>query len=264
MHNFPFIISGYKFPNIELTQIMHVRVGTEWDYSLCDNFNRLYFVLDGEGVIHTQTETVILKPWHIYVIPSMLAFECKCHTFLEKLYAHFKVTILPNRDLLSKLDKIVEIESSREELMQLKAVLYEESMQSIMLFRIKLEQLVMKLIQPLEEEYSHDFSLYLKFEQFFFYTTNHQYADLTIDEICKNIGMTPRQLTYRYKAATGQTVKSYLNSLLLERSKFLLNTTDRPIRSISAELHFGNEFYFSRFFKKHEGLSPRNYRKRKT
>jgi len=32
------------------------------------------------------------------------------------------------------------------------------------------------------------------------------------------------------------------------------------IKEIAAELGFGSEFYFSRFFRRHTGMAPRDYR----
>ena len=139
-------------------------------------------------------------------------------------------------------------------------MLYDEGIYSTLKFRIKLESIILDLVKPLEEAFEYDYSLYRKFEPFFTYTADHLYANLTIDEICGNIGMTPRQLSYQYKAATGHSVKSYLNTLLLERIQYLLLTTDRSLQDISAELRFNNEFYCSRFFKKGAGVSPREYR----
>lgn len=262
-HIFTSVISNYRHLNIELTQLDHVRVGQDWDYTLCDNFNRLYFVLDGEGDIYTGTGVIKIRPYHMYLIPAKFPFSCKCWTFLEKLYAHFKVTILPDRDLLSRLDHIVEFDSSREEIEAMKDMLYKGEVRSALYFRLKMEQLILDLIEPFNAEYSNDLSLYLRFEKFFSYTSSHPYADLTIEAICRHIDCTPRQLTYHYKTATGQTVKSYLNSLLLDRLRFLLQTTDRSVRDISEELHFSSEFYCSRFFKKHTGLSPREFRQQK-
>ena len=35
------------------------------------------------------------------------------------------------------------------------------------------------------------------------------------------------------------------------------------VRDVAERLGFGNEFYFSRFFKRHFGLSPANWRRQR-
>lgn len=254
------IINNFKHLNIDLLQLAYIQVGKEWNYSLYDNFSRLYYIIDGEGVIYTETETVTLRPNHIYLIPAAMHFRCHCDESLEKIYAHFKTSILPNQDILSNLDHIVSFPCSPKEIDSMLRLLKEGGICATLEFKIKLESIILNVIQPFEQVFEHDYSVYTKFRSFFSYTANHLYANLTIDEICSHIGMTPRQLSYHYKAATGNSVKSYLNTLLLERIKYLLITTNRSLQDISTELHFNNEFYCSRFFKKNAGISPREYR----
>ena len=253
--------SNYSRPKISILQLEHILLGKEWNYSLCDNFNRVYFVMEGEGQIFVENETIPIRPNMIYIVPAMLPFRCQCEHSLEKVFVHFKCNVLPNRDILSNLDHVVQIPCTKEDMEDLKATLYEGGIYSTLKFRIQLEKIILDLVKPLEEAFAHDYLLYRKFESFFSYTNSHLYANLTIDEICANIGMTPRQLSYQYKAATGHSVKSYLNTLLLERIQYLLLTTDRSLQDISTELRFNNEFYCSRFFKKGAGVSPREYRK---
>lgn len=253
--------TNYSRLKIDVLQLEHILLlGKEWNYSLCDNFNRLYFVMDGEGVIFTEHETITVRPNNIYLVPAMLPFRCQCEESLEKVFVHFKTNVLPNHDILSNIDHVVQFPCTPEELTELKELLYDGGIYANLKFRIKLENIILELVKPLEEAFEYDYNLYRKFEPFFSYTASHLYANLTIDEICSNIGMTPRQLSYQYKAATGHSVKSYLNTLLLERIKYLLLTTNRSLQDISAELHFNNEFYCSRFFKKSAGISPREYR----
>lgn len=254
------IVNNYQHLHIDLLHLLHVKVGREWNYSLCDNFNRLYYVIDGEGVIYTEAETVVLRPGTVYLVPAMMHFRCSCEHSLEKIYVHFKVNILPNQDILSNLDHIITFPCSAERNVKLLALMQDGGVCATLKFKIYLESIILDLIHPFEKEFEQDYTLYMKFQPFFAYTASHLYANLTIDDICSHIGMTPRQLSYRYKAATGHSVKSYLNALLLERIKYLLITTNRSMQEISAELQFSNEFYCSRFFKKNAGISPRDYR----
>ena len=109
-HRYDYLFSSamniYKYLNIELTQLRHVIVGKEWCCTPHDNVNRLYITLDGEGALITESGTLTLQPYHIYLIPAKLPFSSQCDTYLEKLYVHFRVFILPNQDLLSELDHV--------------------------------------------------------------------------------------------------------------------------------------------------------------
>lgn len=46
----------------------------------------------------------------------------------------------------------------------------------------------------------------------------------------------------------------------LQQAALLLTHSDAPVRAVALECGFRDEFYFSRIFKKHRLLSPKNYR----
>ena len=58
----------------------------------------------------------------------------------------------------------------------------------------------------------------------------------------------------------GMPPKQYLNNALLNRAVQMMLKTPLLSKEIAAELGFSNEFYFSRFFKKNMGLSPRTFK----
>ena len=93
-HRYDYLFSSamniYKYLNIELTQLRHVIVGKEWCCTPHDNVNRLYITLGGEGALITESGTLTLQPYHIYLIPAKLPFSSQCDTYLEKLYVHFR------------------------------------------------------------------------------------------------------------------------------------------------------------------------------
>ena len=48
---------------------------------------------------------------------------------------------------------------------------------------------------------------------------------------------------------------------LAQRARQMLGHTDMPVWEVAETLGFTDPYYFSRFFKKYEKLSPREYRK---
>ncbi len=71
----------------------------------------------------------------------------------------------------------------------------------------------------------------------------------------------PKYLGSLLKSATGKTLKQHLDQqLLLEIKKQLLQ--DHPISSIAYNLQFEDPSYFGRFFKKHTGLTPIQFREK--
>jgi len=63
-----------------------------------------------------------------------------------------------------------------------------------------------------------------------------------------------------FKQATGQAPGQYFIQLKLNHAKELLSSTEVSIKSISNKLNFDNPYYFSKLFKKKNGVSPKKWR----
>jgi transcriptional regulator GlxA family with amidase domain len=58
------------------------------------------------------------------------------------------------------------------------------------------------------------------------------------------------------------TPVAYLQSLRMQRAKQLLTSTDMKIRSVADACGYGNEKYFYRRFRRRNGLTPGQWRRR--
>ena len=56
------------------------------------------------------------------------------------------------------------------------------------------------------------------------------------------------------------TVMSWINRTTVMEAKVLLRHTDRTITDISEALHFPNDSFFCKYFKRLIGMTPRRYR----
>ncbi|WP_135547938.1 helix-turn-helix transcriptional regulator [Paenibacillus cymbidii] len=81
-----------------------------------------------------------------------------------------------------------------------------------------------------------------------------------VHELAASLHMSYGHLARKYKQLTGGTIVDRLTSIRLERSRELLERTDKPIREVAQVAGFASEFYFSRIFKRLTGVSPRDYR----
>ena len=65
------------------------------------------------------------------------------------------------------------------------------------------------------------------------------------------------------KSKTGRSVSSWISEKTLSQAKALLKKSPRSIKEIAYLLGYSETSHFSNFFKKHMGISPLFYRKRK-
>ena len=85
---------------------------------------------------------------------------------------------------------------------------------------------------------------------------------MTIDDVAAKFGFGVRNFKRRFKEATDQTPISYLQNIRLERAKYLLESTRRPISSITFDVGYEDVNSFRRLFRKRVGVSPMEYRER--
>jgi AraC-like DNA-binding protein len=86
-------------------------------------------------------------------------------------------------------------------------------------------------------------------------------ARLRVSELAQCMTLTPSALARNFRRDVGTTVKSFVSQRLVQRASHELLVSSRSIKEIAYDLEFPNEFYFSRFFKKHTNMSPSSFRR---
>jgi AraC-like DNA-binding protein len=81
------------------------------------------------------------------------------------------------------------------------------------------------------------------------------------EELSELVGTSVRQLTRILTEYYGQGFSEKLNTCRLEKAAVLLAKSKRSVQSISDELGFSSQGYFSRSFRKLYGVPPAQYRK---
>lgn len=84
--------------------------------------------------------------------------------------------------------------------------------------------------------------------------------DLNLDELAEIAHMSRRSFLRVFHSATGTSPLAWILSQRVQRASVLLRQSGRHITEIAFDCGFNDSNYFSRQFKKHMGLSPREYR----
>lgn len=85
---------------------------------------------------------------------------------------------------------------------------------------------------------------------------------LTLDDVARYAGYSPSYFSKVFREEQGYTFQSYLNRLRIEKSKYLLLSTTRPVAEICEMVGFSDQSYFGKVFRKQTGVTPDRYRKR--
>lgn len=93
------------------------------------------------------------------------------------------------------------------------------------------------------------------------YLDTHYREKITLDVLAERFYINKFYLTRVFKEQFGQSVTNYLVQLRITQAKRMLRFTDNSIESIAQECGLSDANYFSRLFKKVEGVPPGEYRK---
>jgi len=85
----------------------------------------------------------------------------------------------------------------------------------------------------------------------------------TIEEYAEMLNVTPNHLSQSVKSASGKNALSYISDRLLSEAKSLILYTDFDIAEIAYQLNFSDPANFGKFFRKHTGHTPLEFRKSK-
>lgn len=90
----------------------------------------------------------------------------------------------------------------------------------------------------------------------------HLYEELKVHHFAEVSGVNPNYLSQLFKKETGLTLMNYVQRERIEEAKKLLDHSKDTISLIGERLHFYDQAYFIKVFKKHTGITPKQYRNR--
>ncbi|MGM9824693.1 MAG: helix-turn-helix domain-containing protein [Muribaculaceae bacterium] len=76
------------------------------------------------------------------------------------------------------------------------------------------------------------------------------------DRLC----ISPKHLSMVVKKVSGRTASDWIDDYVILQAKQLLRSSSLTIQEVSRELNFSNQSFFGKYFKKHVGMSPSEYR----
>jgi YesN/AraC family two-component response regulator len=86
--------------------------------------------------------------------------------------------------------------------------------------------------------------------------------NLTLHSIAKKCNVSDGHLSTRFHKETGKTITDFINLSKIEHAKKLLKSTNLQIQTISQHCGILDIHYFTKLFKKYEGISPKQYREK--
>ena len=85
-------------------------------------------------------------------------------------------------------------------------------------------------------------------------------GEFDLAEISGNMGISKDHFCRIFRQYTGYRPSEYMNILKLQRAKRLIKESDKSIGEIAKEAGYESQSYFGMLFKKHIGVTPKEYK----
>lgn len=124
--------------------------------------------------------------------------------------------------------------------------------------RTLFQQLLIAIYQNLRKQ-TQNYATSLKIEKIIGYMQQKITGRVTLNELSELVQLSTTYLSRTFKETTGYSIVEFFNKLKIEKSKELMHEGHKKIKEIAHSLGFSDQFYFSRIFKRLEGISPSEY-----
>ena len=97
-------------------------------------------------------------------------------------------------------------------------------------------------------------------EKFIGLVQTHYKQERGLEFYAGRLCLTPKHLSKVIKETTHKTANEWIDEHVILEAKALLKSTNMTIQQISEELNFSDQSFFGKYFKRHTGASPKEYK----
>lgn len=88
------------------------------------------------------------------------------------------------------------------------------------------------------------------------------FSNVSIDDVCTQTSYSRAYVFRQFKLATGKSVMDFYTDLKMKEARSLLRENELSVREIAEKLCYDTPNYFSKTFKKINGITPTGYKKK--
>lgn len=96
--------------------------------------------------------------------------------------------------------------------------------------------------------------------KFVMLVSDHYLETKSVQFYADSLQLSIRHLSSVVKETSGKTPNEIINEFIFNEAKAQLSTTTIPIKQLASKLNFSDQYAFAHFFKKHQSISPTQYR----
>ena len=278
--------SNYNF-HFQLMNIAYLRFLQQSEYSdIVSPYSRLYLVTEGSGQVIIGNRTIQLEAGYCYLMPSFVHCSYVFNKSLAHIYIHFeasmengltvynlfsfKSTMLATELNFMLFNRLLELNPGLElphrdpHVYQVKPWMNKKPSWHNPGQKLETEAIIQHLLSGFISDVSPiDLKSNLKynFQEILKFINQNLQNDIKVEKLSQIACLSKDHFTRIFKSIFGVSPCEFIIRKRIEKSQFLLLTTDLPISRIIEETNFENAPYFSRMFKKYTYVHPVNTEK---
>ncbi len=241
----------------------YAKVGPEW-HSFVASFQyvRLYYIREGEAELTLTTGRQILRAGHLYFIPPFQILSGHCPNHLEHDFIHLIPDVFTEH-FFSLLDLCREIRLEPAVADYLFGCVRSHYAGSTTYDRIvtdnSLRLILANFIRNADilSDNGRDLA---KFIKVFDHIDRHIGEPIRLSDLADLVFMNKVYFSNLFKKTFGISPQQYIQQKKLDRARLLLSNPSTSISAIASELGLYDPAAFTAFFKKHTGMTPKEFR----
>lgn len=259
----------------------------DWNWSKVSSpFMRIFLVTEGTAYIHLSSETIQLKPGHLYLIPAYTLHSYECSGIFSHYYLHVCEGYKKETDFLERYDIPAEVEATDDDVRIFQrmcsmfpdaalpdsdptsydnntffsdyVIRYNDTPLSV---KMMLRGMMLILLSHfIAKATLRDWTQRERLAKVITYITNHFSEDIGLEDMASVACVTKPYFIRLFKKELGMPPLQYLIKKRIECSQLKLVTEEASIKEVAYSSGFSDHSYFTRIFKKVTGRTPLEYR----
>ena len=218
--------------NLMMLNVGYATHHADWNWQKVSSpFIRIFYIEEGEAMLHLPETDVRLKPEHMYIIPAYTIHSYECHGVFKLYYIHMYEGFARYRNM------------ALWEKMELRGAM------------------LMMMSQFIKEAKPRIWTSDERMKRVLRHIHEHISDEIDVKELADVASVTKTYFIRLFKQEFGLSPIQYINRKKVERAQLLLFTTDSSVKEVAYKLGFSDHSYFIRLFRKVAGITPQEYRR---
>ncbi len=275
--------------NLLMLNVGHAVHEADWNFKdITSPFTRIYYVTEGTATVTISGNEHLLTPGHMYIIPAFTCHSDACDCRFCHYYVHIYEEVSGGDSLIDKYDFPFELQGLSLDLtlfralcenntaMALKAPdprIYDNHTSLIDCVRLNRERpvwermesigIICQLLSRFVKEATPKYDVKDSRIREAIKSINASTSDsVRIDILAQSVHMTTDHFIRLFKKEMGCTPAQFAIDRKMMQAMLMLSAEPMMTKEVAYTLGYDNLSYFSRLFKRHTGLTPREYRER--